>query len=396
MSSKWSDPLWIRKELQRKWDSGRILRSLLEPDDLFPLRIALKRPKSNEINENFAEISRWIKSLKKQSKYEAGFGYELVEKDIVHRQSGRNLLPTHAIIPTTQDALRLLRKEREGDRFLELAQQIQAEWPSLKEWILKYPHKVLAANDDWSGILAVLNWFFNHPCCGLYLRQLDIPGIDTKFIEQRKGLLSELLNIILPDEVIDHKTSSFELRFGLQVKPVQIRLRFLDQQKYLQGISDITVPVDQLAEFNPRVLKVFITENEINGLCFPDVKDALVIFGMGYGVEVLKSVPWLKEKDIYYWGDIDTHGFAILDQVRGFLPQAHSLLMDERILMLHKHLWVKEEKPSFAPLNRLTEDEHRLFSSLQNNTWGQGVRLEQERISFQEVKVAVETLVHNS
>ena len=29
---------------------------------------------------------------------------------------------------------------------------------------------------------------------------------------------------------------------------------------------------------------------------------------------------WLLEKEIYYWGDIDTHGFAIFNQLRGFLP----------------------------------------------------------------------------
>ncbi|SHH95674.1 Wadjet anti-phage system protein JetD domain-containing protein [Desulfosporosinus lacus] len=392
MSIKWSDSLWIREQLRRKWDSGRILQSLLMPDELFPLRIPLKRPQRSEVNENFAEISRWIKSLKKQSKQETGFGYELVKKEIVHRQSGRNLLPTHALIPTMKDALRLLRKEQEGDKFLELARLIREEWPVLQEWILKHPHRVLAVGADWRGILAVLSWFFSHLRCGLYLRQLDIPGINTKFIEQRKGLLTELLNIILPEEAIDHSAPSFELRYGLQAKPVQVRLRFLDRQHYLQGISDLTIPVEQLAEFKPPASKVFITENEINGLCFPDIKEALVIFGLGYGVEVLKSVPWLKEKEIYYWGDIDTHGFAILDQVRSFLPQARSLLMNERILMSHQHLWVIEEKPSFTQLNRLTADENRLLSSLQNNTWGQGVRLEQERISFQEVKEAVERL----
>jgi len=68
MSIKWSDPPWIREQLRRKWDSGRILRSLLMPDDLFPLRILLERPQRSEVNENFAEISRWIKSLKNQSK----------------------------------------------------------------------------------------------------------------------------------------------------------------------------------------------------------------------------------------------------------------------------------------------------------------------------------------
>jgi hypothetical protein len=392
MSTRWSEPQWIREELRRKWDSGRILRSLLIPDDLFPLRIPLKRPASSEINENFAEISHWIKRLRDHSKPATGFGYELIEKEMVHRQSGRNRLPTHAVIPSSQDALRLLKIEREAGRFLELARMIQSAWPVLREWIHRYPHKVLTASEDWNGILAVLKWFADHPRCGLYLRQLDIPGIDTKFIEQRKGILTELLNIVLPEDAVDHSESSFELRYGLRVKPMQVRLRLLDREQYIQGISDLTIPVEQLALMRPAISKVFITENEINGLCFPDIKKSLVIFGLGYGVDVLKAVTWLKEKEIYYWGDIDTHGFAMLDEVRSFLPQTQSLLMDERILINHQDLWSVEEKPFVGQLTRLTANEHQLLCSLQNNRWGQGVRLEQERISFQQVRDAITDL----
>jgi len=396
MSTKWSDPQWIREELMKKWDSGRILRTLLIQDDLFPLRIVLKKPQSNEVNGNFAEISRWIKQLKNHSKQEMGFGYELIEREIVHRQSGRNLLPTHAVIPTVDDALRLLKFERKAAKFLEFARMIQAEWPVLQEWTGKYPHKVLAASNDWNGILAVLKWFAVHPCCGLYMRQLDIPGIDTKFIEQRKGILTELLNIILPDDMIEHNAPSFEQRYGLRFKPLQVRLRLLDQEQNIQGLSDLTIPVEQLAAWKPAVTRIFITENEINGLCFPEARNSLVIFGLGYGVDVLKAVAWLKETEIYYWGDIDTHGFAMLDQVRSFLPQTKSMLMNERILLNHRHLWSMEEKPFFGKLTRLTDGEHRLLCLLQGNAWGIGVRLEQERVSFQQVREAISSIYFNT
>ncbi len=386
MCTRWSDPQWIREELRRKWDSGRILQALLTEDDLFPLRLPLKRPKSNEVNENFAEVSHWIKRLRDHSRQGIGFGYELIEKEMVHRQSGRNLLPTHAIVPTVQDALRLLKKEREANKFLELAGGMTADWPALQEWAGRYPHKVLAAGDDWTGILAVMKWFSLNPRCGLYLRQLDIPGIDTKFIERRKGILTELLNIILPERAIDHNVSSFEQQFGLRIKPVQVRMRLLDQTQYIQGLSDLTIPVEQLKDWSPGADRVFITENEINGLCFPDTENSLVIFGLGYGVDILKAIAWLKEKEIYYWGDLDTHGFAILDQVRSFLPQTRSLLMEESILLQHRALWSVEDKPFLGQLTRLSPEEQRLLCSLQNNTWGKGVRLEQERISFQQVK----------
>ncbi len=389
---RWSDPKWIRDELSRKWESGRILRYMLNDDGLFPLQMPLKRPSSVDVNENFADIIRWIKMLKDNSKQVIGYGYELIEKEMVHRQSGRNHIITHAVVPTVQDSLRLLKKEREAGKFMELAQTIKTEWPVLYEWIYKYPHKVLAFRDDWYGILAVLRWFFDHPRCGLYLRQLDIGGIDTKFIEQRKGILTELLNIILPEDTIDQNAQSFELRYGLRVKPLLVRLRLLDSQIFIQGLSDMIIPVEQLADFKPDVSRIFITENDTNGLCFPGVKKGLVIFGLGYGVDVLKTVDWLTEKEIYYWGDIDTHGFAILDKVRGFLTQTKSMLMDESTLLKHRNLWSVEDTPFLGQLSRLTSDEYRLLCLLQGNTWGKGVRLEQERVSFLQVQKILEII----
>jgi hypothetical protein len=31
---------------------------------------------------------------------------------------------------------------------------------------------------------------------------------------------------------------------------------------------------------------------------------------------------------VLYWGDLDTHGFAILDELRAHCPHAESLLMN--------------------------------------------------------------------
>ena len=387
--TSWSDAKWIKAEALRRWESGRILRALLTQDDLFPLRLTLKRPSSGEVNQHFAQIAAWLNELREQSKTERGFGYELVEKEIRHRQSGRNILFTHAIIPTEQDAIKLLKKETEAGLFLSLAEQIMRSWPQLKSWLEKHPNKVLAHANDWAGILAVLKWFEEHPNCGLYLRQLDIKGIDTKFIEQRKGLLQELLDLVLPDTAIRAAGAGFEQRYGLRTKPTLLRMRLLDKKHFVQGLSDLTLPLEQFAQFSPLAAKVFITENEINGLSFPDVSDSVVIFGLGYGVDILKDVPWLREKEIYYWGDLDTHGFAILDQVRSFLPQTKSILMDEMVLQEHRTLFSVEKKQFYGKLTRLTTEEAKVFYSLQNNVWGSGVRLEQERIAFTWVKRAL-------
>jgi hypothetical protein len=69
---------------------------------------------------------------------------------------------------------------------------------------------------------------------------------------------------------------------------------------------------------------VFVTESEANFLALPPADDAMVVFGAGSGLEHLATVPWLASAAVHYWGDIDTHGFAISDQLRAALPHTTS------------------------------------------------------------------------
>ena len=59
--------------------------------------------------------------------------------------------------------------------------------------------------------------------------------------------------------------------------------------------------------------------------------------------------------------------------------------MDEATLLSHQELWVEEKEQSTSTeLPLLTDTEQMLFQSLKNSTWGQHVRLEQERIRWDE------------
>lgn len=99
------------------------------------------------------------------------------------------------------------------------------------------------------------------------------------------------------------------------------------------------VPVAQFAALRTGVDRVYITENEVKALAFPDVESSMVVSGGGYGVDRLEQVDWLRSRPILYWGNIDTHGFAIFDRLRASIPGVASLLMDENTLQAHRHVW---------------------------------------------------------
>src|SRR5205814_2049204 len=108
-----------------------------------------------------------------------------------------------------------------------------------------------------------------------------------------------------------------------------------------------------------------------------------------YGFQSLSLASWLKSRPIHYWGDIDTHGFAILDSLRAYFGHVHSFLMDRETLLAHRAHWIIEPQPVLRGLERLSPDEECLFDDLRRNRLGQFIRLEQEKVSFGSVNTAL-------
>lgn len=385
--ARWSTPDDVHAALDKYWARGEILAARVTGEPLFPLRIPLRGPKTRDISYDFGAVLDWARALEAGSRDALGHGYALEHTTRRNRVQGDNPLPASALVPSEADALRLLRRGRDAERFQRCMEATLARFPELADWLARRPLRVLQEAENWQGILDVLAWFRAHPRPGVYLRQLEIPGVDSKFIEQRRGLLAELLDAVLPPEAIDCSAAGargFHERYGLRTEPPLIRFRILDPALAIRGLTDLSVPPEAFAALDPPVERVFITENRINGLAFPDHPRSLVIFGLGYGLERLGDVPWLHRCAIDYWGDIDTHGFGILHRLRATFPQARSLLMDRDTLMAHRGLWGREpaDKRYGGDPTQLTEDEYALFHDLAHDRLGERVRLEQERVNF--------------
>jgi hypothetical protein len=121
-----------------------------------------------------------------------------------------------------------------------------------------------------------------------------------------------------------------------------------------------------------------------------------VIFGRGYAVPTLESLAWLADIRLFYWGDIDTHGFAILDRLRRRFPHATPMLMDRATLLAHRSQWVTEPNQAVAPLDLLDPEEGRLYQDLIADVFGPAIRLEQERVRFSALEQALRDHVQSS
>lgn len=377
----WSTPRELKAQLARCWDRGELLRDAVTGNCRFPLRLSLKSPGSADITERFEAVRSWATELAKAP-------LRIEWQEVRHRVQGTQRLPAGVSIDTLDAALAWLDKGREWARFSAQIAATRQAAPALLPWLERRPLQALALADQWPRLLAVVAWLQAHPRPSIYLRQVDLPGIHSKFIEAHRAVLSELLDLALPAEQVDATQTGvgqFAARYGFREKPLRIRLRLLDPDiPSLPGTTnaDITLDANSFSHLALPVRTVVITENETNFLALPNLPGAVAIFGAGYGWDALARARWLERCTILYWGDIDTHGFAILDQLRGHFSHVESFLMDRVTLDAHSAFWGQEDKPLKIDLHRLSTAEMGVYDDLRDNRIRAGLRLEQEYVGF--------------
>src|ERR1700722_7878075 len=135
----WSTAEDLQGQVRRLWDRGRLLVTPSEGGTEFPLSLRLRRPDNSAMSDRFDDVRRWIRALDDGSKASRGFGYEIEWAEIDHRQLGRNRAPAAASAPTREDALRLIGKQKQADRFEQLAAATLALCPELRAWTVRKP-----------------------------------------------------------------------------------------------------------------------------------------------------------------------------------------------------------------------------------------------------------------
>lgn len=391
----WSTPSGVAAKVRRRWDSGALLTAYAQGLAWVPLSVPVSGPAVSEIGGRLDEVRAWANALERGAGRTERPAYRIEYKSVGGRLLGSNQLPVRVWLESYDEAWRLLGVAAQVDLFDSLLDKGRRAHPGVGTWMAEHPHQALRLANDWDRLLAVTEWIGSRDGSSRYLRQIDVGGVDTKFIEAHRGVLGQLLDRVLDIGRIDfdQPRSAFALRYGFLDKPTYIRFRLLSPgPRFPREVSELTLRAQELAEIDPGPGTVIVVENEITYLAFPQVADALVLFGSGYSVSTLQGLPWMRQKRLHYWGDIDTHGFAILNRCRHVFPDVRSLLMDRGTLLGHRSQWVTETTPTNVHLDRLTAEEGDLYRDLVEGSFGTSVRLEQERVNYQAILDAVERL----
>ena len=422
----WTTPDDLKKKLRTSWERGVFFRADFEthghyfspgtnepdapdspdaPDAADLLRFSLKGPGASEMLSSFDAVRTWAGTWLEHAE-QNNIQLEWIER--THRQLGRNRIPRAAVFSDIDAIARYISRQNELRVFRKSAEYLLARFSLLADWISAHPFALAENARDLESLADLTDWYLAHQRPGIYLRQVAVPGVHTKFIERHRLILGQWWTILCSGtdaygpsgfERADGFASgqrlsavSFARRFGFLDKPDLVRFRILDPLLTVGGFTDISVTADEFAARPVQCVRVLIIENDITVLSLPRIPGAIAVYGRGYGFESLARASWLAEKEIWYWGDIDTHGFAILDQLRASFPKTRSFLMDETTFVTYRSRWVTEPDQVIRDLPRLENGELLLYRALCSGTYGQQLRLEQELLPWDAVLSATELL----
>jgi hypothetical protein len=384
--TSWTNVNGLIATLRKRWATGRYLSNYAGNVPWTLVELPVKAPSASELLNQFDEAVRWAEEFQRHSHTRGGVArFAVTYRTVKGKNLGANSVPARVRIESFEQLCALIGTTRDVRSLDTILRQTETAMPTLVPWVVAHPLSAIEHQSIWGDLLATVTWIITNSTEVLYLRQIDIEGLDTKFVDHHRKLLDELLTAVLPEDRIDSEYSAadFARRFRFRPKPTYTRLRLLNPQPTLpKGLSEMTVRTEELAELELVAKTVFVVENEITYLAFPTVPNSIVVFGSGFSLAALRDIPWMNSREIVYWGDVDTHGFDILHRLRARFESVQSIMMDHQTLLAHPRQWVNEPSPTSRALTNLNDAERALYHDLVEDRYGQAVRLEQERVRF--------------
>ncbi len=393
--SKRISPSQVRAAVAKKWDSHHanwLVGALDAPG--WPQAFSLHRLTEKDVLSDLPGTRKWVASWRQ---WNAAYG--TVEWSPRRWSSGDQELPSRLVLANPEEMAHVLGHGKTWSRARGRYATWCAQFPRLagsREMVRNCDDVLAGYSDaDFIRLTALLQWLVDNSDSGLYLRQLPVADVDTKWVWPRRGVVQNLMSRLLDRAV----GGDFHALCGLRAEPARLRMRVLCPRLRARvgGLCDIEAPATELAGLQLAPTISLIVENLNTGIALPDISGAVAFMGLGLAVDQLEAIGWLRGAQRHlYWGDLDTHGFAILARARRRFPQTVSVLMDEETLLAHRTLWVHEPTPCRVESPEgLTAPEQVVYEGLRANRWGDRVRLEQERIAWPAALEAISDILGN-
>lgn len=365
------------------------LAQYVDDQTFVPLDYKLGVPTQREASIDIGELESWIHQWKALNIE----GVEVIWRT-VHWSwlGGERLVPDRLSITSIDAFLKLMDPTQES---LKLWRRAQARVTRMKSLNLPNAARSMASlglslldddDDEFERVIAVGRWLLTHYPANCFVREIPVEGVDTKWLERHRRVVTA----IVTSESERFFTAPYLLEtWGFKKVPSTVRVRHA--HCFIPEIPPeelVQLPASILSKRKPKA--VVIVENLQTGLSIEVPEDVPIFMGLGFGLEALKEVPWLKMVPIFYFGDLDVHGLAILSALREQFKQSKSFLMDSETFEKWERFAIEDPTKNIPLLlPNLSDSERDLFERLVTNR----LRLEQERIPLREINQTIQLLI---
>lgn len=243
---------------------------------------------------------------------------------------------------------------------------------------------------DFERVVAVSKWFCEHRDSEFLVRQIPIRGVDTTWCEKHCHLILDFLRDYL--ELNPYRKDLLQL--GIVPPPVLVRLVIFDEELRAKdgGLRIIASSINELGKLDIRPDRVVFIDNLPTAVALPDIPGTLAVITPLNHVRPVCDIEWIANSHCQYLGSIDQRSFAVLHNLRLYLPNIESVLMDEQTLLSNQDLWTYDDTAMLdsAPV-ALNQSETHLYRCLIDGVYGRRVRLDIERLPLALIATALGT-----
>lgn len=372
----------LAQHLLRQWQNNTLRAQRLLTPEPWPLRLAIGKPTATQVLQQSASVQQHIQSWRQVT-----VGQVIFEHKNYRRLAEAVELPSYWQINSPSEWMQACQNAAVRYEFAVLSELISASDSCMHELLVRernlWRHKPLNELLDTLKLAGKLS-----PGCaqGQPLRLLSGYGVDTKFVERHETLLRRLLDTRFADAASEQGLLNF--LDALDEKDHWLLVRSLSEG--LLPFQRLRITSAELAQTALPATRILLIENERCEHLLPPLRDCIAVLGAGFDLAWLAGQA-LEGKKLYYWGDLDTWGLAMLARARQLRPNLQALMMTQEVFTDYADFAVSEpQRAGDFDQSYLAADEQALLLDLQQRKKG---RLEQEFIPIQRVQIEITSLI---
>jgi len=372
-------PSTLAVQLAKQWCRTELRVARLLDPSVWPVTLNIGKPTGQQIQYHTAEVQTHLQRWQAvtESKHLGKVEYEAVN----YRSVAEPIrIPVRWMIRSPSEWIAAANNKTVTAEFRQLSDSI-SQVNSL------YRERLIRERSLWRGksvgeviqLCQLADQLEAGVANGRPLRLLSGFGVDTKLIERNVSVLQKLLDERFDGSVSEQGLITFldaaeDKNHWLLIKPLS---------DGLLPFQRLRLTTEELAQTPLPAHRILLIENEQCEHLLPDLvadqseqPDTIAILGAGLDLNWLAS-PTFNDKQLLYWGDLDTWGLLMLARARQVRPDIRAVMMDQTTFERYsgESAVIEPVHAQEQPPEGLTPAETALYQFLMQQEKG---RLEQE------------------